>query len=1568
MKKHKFIILTLIISILCIGLIFIISKNNKSIAVSYGIGDVVYINGTGINPDPDQGIYCIVYGPQFVPGYFICYDGPNNLPSDVAYVLGHVDPSDYSYYDGTFRTDIRQNYLWEYLGKGSHVADYGMANDITNLKNEANIIQNLTQSSVSIDPLEEEFIKPNDKGEFGPFVINYPSVNGKWVGDNLKITINDKELTTIPESGKEFYLTEEDGIKFGEKNILKISYTATQYDAYMYEFGPEQDITISCTGCPDCGNSFYYNGIGYQTPENEVILDETIRCPECGYRFSKSEANYYINSGDITIGINGSIKQCVAYIEVESSPIELEDEVEFWVGRKIVINLNKTDNGTPAQVLENIEFDVEILNSTIDKTYILGDDYSQLSQTTIETDSDGNAQIVIITYEENVRVQISEKYNKYYIDDGPIIIDFILRGDSWTSQIVQPTGTLGNLVSIKQEGEEFEFSLQIKNRAKIENLKLLKFNVSMGEEPIAGVEFRVLLGNAKTEDNKTSVVVTTDRNGEIDLGTLEVIDPNKDVTITIEEIGVPNPNLNFHGLYPNGRAVITIRHRQEGCKVDVIGADSKYVSGEYNVDENIVEIRIENEVTMDISGKVWQDGQTGLKPVVGPNGIYDSSEKGIPDIEVTVTEGKTQIKTTYTDSNGKYEFKDLPQSINNPVEYYIEFTYDGINYIATTPNVGTDESKDSDAQELDRTSFNNKFHTIEKDVAIGTDGSRTTLKYICSGNTATLETVDGSGKLKTEFEMIATTLPTTYNENTKNVDLGLVKKGVDLAAVTDIYSAKVTINGKEMNYTYNDIISLNDNITIADPKPSYNLYLYNSDYNYRINDYSSLPVLTGTAHPTLETGEYGSMLNKKKEDGELNVELTYQVLLNNQSATDATINSIAYYYDTGYVLDGASPEIVTIDGKTYNKVIIPINKTFTDSNNQEIYNLTLTVGKDSSGALITGEMKTWVEIVSYSTNESCIDTDSAPDNILEHKTEDDTDDARGLTIQINSVNRTISGYVFEDKKANMPGQYNTGDGEYQDSEQKVSDVIVQLIEIKNVTVGATTLKLEYIWQETVSGSNTVKYITNDGRNIATYNVTNDPGHYTFTDFIPGNYIVRFIYGDETYYDTAIDGSTTSSTAKQNITTYNGQDYKSTIDSNYNKEWFNASSYSENSSMARDNEERRIEEMAHATTTDPSNLIINSKDKLEDTWMCAESSKLEIPVSQSATDQTVPVERAINFGLVKRPQPALTLEKHVTALQIGDIIDTTADIYNYTSDGKNVNITSNTGSESVNLATATNKGINERGKWQVVTDPNNLSDKKINITYTYIVTNVGDKDYIGEGLASVATSEYANIAQTVKQDMRSLSFTPGHYVGTAYYTGNIGSDREVATPVKIEDYLGKTKNTLKLGTGDFTEQGSETKNIWADSGNEATEEVNVIQTANRELNAGNQITFTANVYKESLDISGGQDFTFMSYAAQLIPADGNATSKTGTLANNITLGNLEKIQSYAPLGVIALTPQSNPAIPVFTPEVDESVAETIIITMDFGGDKETPILLITAITGGLVVIAIGIVLIKKFVIK
>ena len=50
------------------------------------------------------------------------------------------------------------------------------------------------------------------------------------------------------------------------------------------------------------------------------------------------------------------------------------------------------------------------------------------------------------------------------------------------------------------------------------------------------------------------------------------------------------------------------------------------------------------------------------------------------------------------------------------------------------------------------------------------------------------------------------------------------------------------------------------------------------------------------------------------------------------------------------------------------------------------------------------------------------------------------------------------------------------------------------------------------------------------------------------------------------------------------------------------------------------------------------------------------------------------------------------------------------------------------------------------------------------------------------------------------------------------------------------------------------------------------------------------------------------------------------------------------------------------------ELDEFVGESVEITVETGGDKQSPVLLIVSITGGLVLIAVGIVLIKKFVIK
>lgn len=396
-------------------------------------------------------------------------------------------------------------------------------------------------------------------------------------------------------------------------------------------------------------------------------------------------------------------------------------------------------------------------------------------------------------------------------------------------------------------------------------------------------------------------------------------------------------------------------------------------------------------------------------------------------------------------------------------------------------------------------------------------------------------------------------------------------------------------------------------------------------------------------------------------------------------------------------------------------------------------------------------------------------------------------------------------------------------------------------------------------------------------------------------------------------------------------------------------------------MARDNEARRIEEIGYATGTAPSNLIIDSKEKLANTWMCAETSIVKIPVSD-AEDSIVPVVRGINLGLVKRPQAVLTLDKHITSLKIGDIINATADIHKYKDEAGKVNLKSDTGTESIFLATATDKAANSRGEWIIETDVPSLGGKRLDIIYSYIISNIGDADYMGEGLNSALNGgiSYTNIAQAVKQEKSKPGYISGKYLGTAYYNGNTSGNVPVAMPVKVEDYLGKTTNELQLAEGDFKVQGNETKNVWAKSGENATEEVTKIQTESRDLVAGSQYVFTANAYNPNLNTSTGKDFTFRSYVAQLVSVDGKATSKTGTLPKGAALGNLDKVQSYAPAYVV----EPNELMP----EADEFVAETVTITMDTGGDKQTPVLLITAITGGLTLIAVGIVLIKKFVIK
>ena len=1219
--------------------------------------------------------------------------------------------------------------------------------------------------------------------------------------------------------------------------------------------------------------------------------------------------------------------------------------------RTIIVELIKTDNSKAQNPIEGLVFDLSVTGGRI-----------RDGISSVTTNSSGYAKIIIEPDGEGpVSLTLKERYNPYYIDEGPIIINFTYSGGSWTQSTAQNPSNILKL--LKVTGSQFEFEVTLQNRAKIEDIRIVKFNRNVEGEKIPGITFKFEFSNARTLSGASTTTATTGSDGTINLGIIEIIDPTQDVTITVTEIGVPTTKLNFHGFYlERGSIVITLRHRKSGSAV-ITGISSDMAVVEYDPIANIVSMKIDNIVTLDLEGRVWEDIQHGVKPVTPPNGTIDSDESGVEKVKVDVKDenGKV-IQTTLTDANGNYIFKDLPASVFGVLKYYIEFTYDGIHYIVTPYS---QKSGDSVVQEIDRDAFNKRFATITK----GKSNDGTTLEYTYDSTSATLIVTDANGVVLDKFAMVATTLPNIYFENTSGINMGLVRKEVDLAAVTDINNAKVTINAKERIYDYNTLISLDNNITIDDPEASYNLYLYKSDYNYRIDNYSQLPILkasgnlTDPANQTLQSSEYDDLLNKKKEDQELKVQLTYDILLNNQSATDAVINEIAYYYDDSVLELVTNIPITetfraTINGKSYRGIRIPTQTTFA-AFSQAKTQLVFNVKEDANENIILGDIKNWVEITSYSTTVSCIDKDSAPDNIEEHYVEDDSDDARTLTIQLNIEDRVLEGQVFDDSNK---------DGLLGDNEQRVNDVIVQLIEVKNVN----NKKLEYIWQETTSGSNTVKRLSNDGKYVYIQNngVT-ERGKYRFEDFIPGNYIVRFIYGDGTYYDKTIAGETTSTEAKQNIRVYNGQDFKSTIDNYYNKSPYNIVSYAQNASKARDNEARRLEEMAYATSETNVNYLrinvanpVDIKTQLQNTWMCAETSNIQIPITGIDTDP-VPDISAINLGLIKRPQAELRLEKHVTHLQVGDVATASANIEDYYKKAGTLIVKTTDTNKGV-IASGTSKEADQIGLWHVETEISNIIGKRIDITYSYLIKNNGDPDYISITLFNWLEDNnysYSNIAQEVKKSSRQTGYITGEYLGNAYYTGIVtNKDVEMGATFKIEDYLHLNQLSLKLDK--FNENTStEEKEKWVSSGVKGKETVRVVKTNDDiTLLAGNKYVTSMDVYNDNMSSSSsGKELTYRSYAAQLIPGSrGMITTRTGTLMRDTTLGDLQYVQ--ADIREISLGAGG------LDLEGDEFIGEIVEISQSTGGDEKSPIMLIVSIAGGLAIITVGIILIKKFIIK
>ena len=183
--------------------------------------------------------------------------------------------------------------------------------------------------------------------------------------------------------------------------------------------------------------------------------------------------------------------------------------------------------------------------------------------------------------------------------------------------------------------------------------------------------------------------------------------------------------------------------------------------------------------------------------------------------------------------------------------------------------------------------------------------------------------------------------------------------------------------------------------------------------------------------------------------------------------------------------------------------------------------------------------------------------------------EDDTDKAPNMRIILyrnDDATRVISGSVWEDERNETIELTTTGDGKKKNEETLINGVTIQLVEVmENGT--------EYVWREFgnkgysfedfkklpeeqqkqgLGGTNTIGKGTGSGTVssetpiinyrdlIANYEFNEiHNGEYAFKSFMPGKYVVRFIYGD------TIRTVVPNSLGGLNEKSYNGQDYKST---------------------------------------------------------------------------------------------------------------------------------------------------------------------------------------------------------------------------------------------------------------------------------------------------------------------------------------------------------------------------------------------------------------------------------------
>lgn len=1470
---------------------------------------------------------------------------------------------------------------------------------------------------------------------------------------------------------------------------IKIDYTKNGEKYYNQSITSENTDIIACEKNVDGG----FDGVtesDFKTREEgtyENILDYgciygKYKQPEVYILIKKDAGITSIDNIKITVG-RGEIKawwyelklsgqQTLLYgdgnVTFENTNLNFKSEPLI---PPVNLTLNKVNSldleGNELYNIPNIPFNIKFEQ-----------DGKEIYNKDVTTGKDGKIKIenVMPKNKNDITVTITEKKDidgdGYKVLSEPLVITLQCSDDGTYWKEKDGAGKLAGgekYVVNYNTNATIGLTVKLENKSIIEKLTLSKTSSVKDGEKVEGAKFKLTLTNIASikgykipTTGTPTIIVTTDKNGNIVLEDIEIADLSKDIVITMEETEAP---VGYKKI--EGKITVTLKRKgntytiHKAEKEDTVTED-EFKAGEVTLINHELVLNIKDIPIMNLGGIVWTEKiKTGKEQPDINNTYSESDDEALGGVTVrlldendkTVATTKTAEKdgqeVTYLNNLGKegtvklkqgqYLFTKLDDGTNYiPVgtDYKVEIDYDGITY---NPLINPDKNV--------LYTKNGKSKIISEDdhgLADGTkrifgtnkeEQSKTNGGYIIDyalekNNDKPDKAIYSKISTKDVPQVFVTAKSETYLQKTEDwratwkdnngvgeinlenyafdINFGLYKKFFDLNLGTNVDSAEVLINGQTSTYTYDQILDgeldralRNESQRTTDDATDYNLYLAYSDYYYRIDDYK-LPGDAGSLG-----NPYGdSITSKKDKDTELEVYVTYNLQINNQSTQhNAERVKVKYSYDEGYKYVESNGEVEDIG-----KNMLEISNINVAPGEKKTIQLTFKVKKnENDGTFVkapsdASKYTNMAEIIEYSTKEGrLVDADSAPGNTFlgennpTDRREDDTDTANGIVIRFKeNAERSISGKVFEDSDKN-----STQNGE----EQAVNDVIVQLIELVEIN----NKQYEYIWQETVAGSNTVKTTATSGGRGETYNVSNSDGEYKFTQrIIPGNYIVRFIYGDGRIYE-----------IKGNTLTYNGEDYKSTyVDYDYNAKWYNDTKIGEkylydeknnDISKAVDNEARRLKVMSYAVDVDGTKgkkldlldadiekLSREEKATLEEevipsTWMCAETLKIKMPVDTDIKDNTSDTTEVgngssptisntqfnnVNFGLMERPKTKLVLEKHITGLTVKPvasgvnlIANATADINKILDQGEGNQIQLEGQRDGLS---ATKSGRTNRGLWYLQTDTTELAQgADAYITYTYVIKNEGEQDYLSASLIEKYGEDkdgsYKAYLETlegiVKEQIKSKGFTKGEYLSGSYYRKNDNAFTPTLVQASVEKLQEALNPKVKFvnSTTDFskTDRNSNIKYAYYDTNGNMQENdssINEIITSTKgtgkmELNGrdtSKKLVVSVGLSASEIENGGVYD----SYIAQVT----HYTNAAGR-RDQSTPANLSYVHSE----------DTGITLDKYNEE-DEFWAETFRITKPTGEDKITPVQIAIITISAVAVLGVGIILIKKFVLK